>query len=44
MTPKKFKRQLEVHEDIQRKMHGNGQSTPKPKGMQVGYIDQLNGW
>lgn len=44
MTPRKFKAQLNVHEDIQRQMNG---AAPQRKGiapMQPGYIDQLKGW
>ena len=42
MTPRKFKSQLDVHYDVQKRMHGGksqGNSTD-----QVGYIDQIPGW
>ena len=42
MTPRKFKSQLDVHHDVQQRLHGGklqGNSTD-----QVGYIDQIPGW
>ena len=42
MTPRKFKSQLDVHYDVQKRMHdveSQGNSTD-----QIGYIDQIPGW
>nr|DAL21289.1 MAG TPA_asm: hypothetical protein [Caudoviricetes sp.] len=42
MTPRKFKSQLDVHHDVQQRLHGGklqGNSTDH-----VGYIDQIPGW
>lgn len=42
MTPRKFKSQLDVHYDVQRRMHGEKSS--KESTSQFGYIDQIPGW
>jgi len=45
LTPRKFKSQLDVHEDIQRKMNGASKKNKKQTApAQAGYIDQLSGW
>lgn len=52
LTPRKFKSQLDVHQDIQHQMNG-GDSKRDIKEMQkymykqrvqTGFIDQLSGW
>lgn len=42
MTPRRFKSQLDVHYDIQRRMHGDKSNTNSTS--QIGYIDQIPGW
>lgn len=40
LTPRKFKSQLDVHADIQKRMHGTGNN----ESTQSAYIDQIPGW
>jgi hypothetical protein len=42
LTPRKFKSQLDVHLDVQQRMHG-AQSQSNSTA-QMGYIDQIPGW
>lgn len=42
MTPRKFKSQLDVHYDVQKRMH-SGKSQVNSTD-QIGYIDQIPGW
>jgi len=42
MTPRKYKAQLDVHEDVTRKMYG-GKST-KMNNPTTAMIDQIKGW
>lgn len=42
MTPRKFKSQLDVHYDVQQRMHG--EKSQRNSTDQVGYIDQIPGW
>ena len=48
MTPRKFKSQLDVHQDVQQQMNG-GSSDREAKAMQKAikkqvYIDQIPNW
>ncbi len=48
MTPRKFKSQLDVHQDVQKQMNG-GSSDREAKAMQKAikkqvYIDQIPNW
>ena len=42
MTPRKFKSQLNVHYDVQKRMYGSG--TEGSSTTNAGYIDQIPGW
>lgn len=42
MTPRKFKSQLDVHYDVQQRLHG--ENVQGKSADQVGYIDQIPGW
>ena len=42
MTPRKFKSQLDVHYDVQRRISGG--NSQRNSTDQVGYIDQIPGW
>lgn len=42
MTPRKFKSQLDVHYDVQQRLHGG--NPQRNSTDQVGYIDQIPGW
>lgn len=42
MTPRKFKSQLDVHYDVQQRMHV--EKSQRNYADQVGYIDQIPGW
>ena len=43
LTPRQFKSQLDVHEDVTRQMYGaSGDS--QPASQPLGFIDQIKGW
>jgi len=42
MTPRKFKSQLDVHYDVQKRMYGGKAQVNSTD--QIGYIDQIPGW
>ena len=45
LTPRQFKAQLDVHEDITSKMYGNGSNSSRQMSRQpLGFIDQIQGW
>ena len=44
MTPRKFKSQLDVHQDIQEQMYGKGKKNKQKPPAGYGYIDQIPGW
>ncbi len=52
MTPRKFKSQLDVHQDVQQQMNGGSSSRDakamqkaiKKQQVQSGYIDQIPNW
>lgn len=45
LTPRQFSAQLAVHEDITKRMHGQGMTpASSAKAASTGFIDQIPGW
>ena len=44
LTPRQFKTQINVHENVTRQMYGGNSNNVPMAAQPLGYIDQIKGW